>query len=49
MSTRAEVLYGQMSDDRETIEEQVVAPADGDNDRSSALRRLIASLRRKDH
>jgi len=49
MATRAEVLYGQMTDDGETIEEQVVAPEDGDHDRSSALRRLIGSLRRKDH
>lgn len=49
MATRAEVLYGQMTDDGETIEEQVVAPDDGDNDRSSALRRLIGSLRRKEH
>jgi hypothetical protein len=49
MATRAEVLYGQMTDDGQTIEEQVVASEDGDNDRSSALRRLIGSLRRKDH
>ena len=49
MATRAEVLYGQMTDDGETIEEQIVASQDGDNDRSSALRRLIGSLRRKDH
>ena len=48
MATRAEVLYGQMTDDGRIIEEQVVAPADGDDDRSSALRRLIGSLRRKD-
>jgi hypothetical protein len=48
MATRAEVLYGQMTDDGRIIEEQVVAPADGDNDRSSALRRLIGSLRRKE-
>lgn len=48
MATRAEVLYGQMNDDGEPIEEQVVAPAGGDNERSSALRRLIGSLRRKD-
>jgi hypothetical protein len=49
MATRAEVLYGQMTDDGETIEEPVVAPADGDYDRSSALRRLIGSLRRREH
>jgi hypothetical protein len=49
MATRAEVLYGQMTDDGRTIDEQVVAPADGDNDRSSALRRLIGSLRRREH
>ena len=48
MATRAEVLYGQMTDDGRMIEEQVVAPVDDDNDRSSALRRLIGSLRRKD-
>ena len=49
MATRAEVLYGQMTDEGEPIEEPVVAPADGESDRSSALRRLIGSLRRKDH
>ena len=49
MATRAEVLYGQMTDDGATIEESVAAPADDDNERSSALRRLIGSLRRKDH
>lgn len=49
MATRAEVLYGQMTDDGHTIEEQAAAPEDPDNDRSSALRRLIGSLRRKDH
>ena len=49
MATRAEVLYGQMTDSGEAIEEQVVASESGDNDRSSALRRLIGSLRRKDH
>jgi hypothetical protein len=49
MATRAEVLYGQMTDDGQVIEEPVVAPADGDNDRSSALRRLIGSLRRREH
>ncbi len=73
MATRAEVLYGQMTDDGEIIEEPAVAPSlpgssaaggvasvvfvddpaedssGGDNDRSSALRRLIGSLRRKDH
>ena len=49
MATRAEVLYGQMTHDGEAIEQSVVAPADGHNDRSSALRRLIGSLRRKDH
>jgi hypothetical protein len=49
MATRAEVLYGQMTDDGQVIEEPVVAPMDGDNDRSSALRRLIGSLRRREH
>lgn len=49
MATRAEVLYGQMTDEGEPIEEPVVAPADGESDRSSALRRLIGSLRRKEH
>jgi hypothetical protein len=49
MATRAEVLYGQMTDDGQVIDEPVVAPADGDNDRSSALRRLIGSLRRREH
>jgi hypothetical protein len=49
MATRAEVLYGQMTDDGHVIEVPVVEPADGDNDRSSALRRLIGSLRRREH
>jgi hypothetical protein len=76
MATRAEVLYGQMTDDGQIIDERDTAPrlppvttsassgvasvvfvdepeeptADGgDNERSSALRRLIGSLRRKDH
>jgi hypothetical protein len=49
MATRAEVLYGQMTDDGRTIEEPVVTPGGGDNDRSSALRRLIGSLRRREH
>ena len=49
MATRAEVLYGQMTDDGEPIEVQPDAPADVDNDRSSALRRLIGSLRRREH
>jgi hypothetical protein len=49
MATRAEVLYGQMTDDGQIIEEPAVAPVDGDNDRSSALRRLIGSLRRREH
>ncbi len=48
MATRAEVLYGQMTDDGQPIEEPAVAPASDDHDRSSALRRLIGSLRRKD-
>ncbi len=72
MATRAEVLYGQMSDDGSSIDAQSsslaptigeLAPSTGtvsvdghvDNDdsasgdRASALRRLIGSLRRKDH
>jgi hypothetical protein len=49
MATRAEVLYGQMTDDGEIIEESDVAAEGGDNDRSSALRRLIGSLRRREH
>lgn len=74
MATRAEVLYGQMTDDGQIIDEPAVAPklpgtsagggvasvvfvdepeeptaGGGDNERSSALRRLIGSLRRKDH
>ncbi len=76
MATRAEVLYGQMTDDGQIIDESDTTPrlppvttaasggvasvvfvdepeeptADGDNnERSSALHRLIGSLRRKDH
>ena len=65
MATRAEVLYGQMSDDGAVVAEPALAPTlagqtpamatSGDaiggqgDERSSALRRLIGSLRRKDH
>jgi hypothetical protein len=49
MATRAEVLYGQMTDDGTTIEGPVAAPVAGDSERSSALRRLIGSLRRREH
>jgi hypothetical protein len=49
MATRAEVLYGQMTDDGVPIEDSVAAPTDGESDRSSALRRLIGSLRRREH
>jgi hypothetical protein len=66
MAMRAEVLYGQMSDDGAPVDEAAAAmtPAmassagamsvdghsNGDSsDRSSALRRLIGGLRRKDH
>jgi hypothetical protein len=80
MATRAEVLYGQMTDDGQMIDETDKTPrlpsvtsmtdgamspgvasvvfvdeptedltVGGDNDRSSALRRLIGGLRRKDH
>ena len=64
MATRAEVLYGQMSDDGAVVAEPALAPTlagqtpamatSGDaiggqgDERSSALRRLIGSLRRKD-
>ncbi len=65
MATRAEVLYGQMSDDGVAVAEPALAPTLGSqtpamatsgdaaggqgDERSSALRRLIGSLRRKDH
>lgn len=49
MATRAEVLYGQMTDAGEPIEVPGVAAEGGENDRSSALRRLIGSLRRREH
>ncbi len=66
MATRAEVLYGQMTDDdvvAPTLAEssptggvasvvfvdEPVEGGSGGNERSSALSRLIGSLRRKDH
>ena len=71
MAMRAEVLYGQMSDDGSAVDADVTVegsspgsgvasvvfvddPAEedgsgGGDDRSSALRRLIGGLRRKDH
>ena len=66
MATRAEVLYGQMTDDAATEPTLATSPAGGvasvvfvddpaeddsggRDERSSALRRLIGSLRRKDH
>jgi len=66
MATRAEVLYGQMSDDGALVDEQATMPTLADQtplvgavaaggpsghggERTSALRRLIVGLRRKDH